>query len=130
MVERAKATDISSAGHVLHVDDLQIEGKTRDTPTWGRLPESQMDYALRLPWALEHCEGDDIWEVLNMTDSQADRMEEKNIIWKVPFQVGKTLYRFRLLDAIEMLGPDELSCEQFLEAKTIEVLAGFEKGQR
>lgn len=65
-----------------------------------------------------------------MTDSRADRMDEKKIFWKVPFQVGKTLYRFKLLDAIETLGPDELSCEQFLEAKTNEVLAGFEKGQR
>lgn len=48
-VERAKATDISFAGHILHVDDLQIEGIPRDSPTWGRLPGSEMDYAFRLP---------------------------------------------------------------------------------
>lgn len=65
-----------------------------------------------------------------MIDSRADRIEEKNIVWKVPFRVGSTFFRLKLLDAIEMLGPGELSCEHFLEAKTNEVLAGYEKGQR
>ena len=85
-----------------------------------------MDYALRLLRVLEHGEGDDIWEVLNMLGSRADRMEEKSIIWKVPFQVGKTFFRCKLLDAIQLLGPGELSCEQFLESKTNEVLTEYE----
>ncbi len=125
-----KATNISFEEHFLYMADLQAEAITGDTPTCGRLPESEMDYALRLLRALEHCAGDDIWEVLNMTDSRADWMEAKNIVWKVPFRVGKTFLRFKLLDAIEMLGPGELSCEQFLKAKTDEVLAGYEEGQR
>lgn len=35
-----KATSISYAGLVLYIADLETEGITRDTPTWGRLPES------------------------------------------------------------------------------------------
>lgn len=65
-----------------------------------------------------------------MTDSRTDRLEEKNIIWKVPFQVGKTFFRFKLLDAIQILGPGELSCEQFLDAKTKEVLTEYERDQQ